>query len=100
MKSTPSFAPDVVKHADMGMIQRRDGPRLPLEPRPQILARGDVRREHLDRDRSVEPRVASFVDFAHAARAERGEDLVGTEANTGRQRHIVQLILSQGGLLL
>ena len=34
-----------------------------------------------------EPRVAGAVDLAHAARAERTGDAVGTEASAGRDRH-------------
>ena len=35
--------------------------------------------QHLDRHLAAEPRVAGPVDLAHAARAERPDDLVGSE---------------------
>ena len=44
---------------------------------------GDVRRQDLDRDRAVEPRVARLVDLAHAAGAERRHDFVGAEPAAG-----------------
>jgi hypothetical protein len=40
-------------------------------------------RQHLHCDLAAEPRVLGAVDLAHAARAERGDDLVGTEAGAG-----------------
>ena len=43
----------------------------------QSGSRGDGRRKHLDRHLAAQPRVARPVDLAHAARAERREDLVG-----------------------
>ena len=46
-----------------------------------------VLREDLDGDVAVELRVARAVDLAHAARAERREDLVGTETGSGDESH-------------
>jgi hypothetical protein len=46
----------------------------------------DVRREDLDRDVAIEAAVARVVDFAHPAGAD-GEDFVGTEPCSGRERH-------------
>ena len=42
-------------------------------------SRGESRRQRLDRDHAVEPRVAGAIDLAHAARAERRQDLVVAE---------------------
>ena len=53
--------------------------RLALEAGAHLGVRGQVRRQHLDRHVAPEPRVVGAIDLAHAARAERGEDLVGTE---------------------
>ena len=47
---------------------------------------GHVRREDLDRDRALEPRVLRLVDLAHPARADRRDDLVGAEAGAGSER--------------
>jgi hypothetical protein len=41
------------------------------------------RRQHLDRDGSIKPRIVRFVDFAHAAGANGGDDFVGAETRSG-----------------
>ena len=41
--------------------------------------------QHLDRHVALEPRVPRPVDLAHPARAERRDDLVGTEASSRRR---------------
>ena len=48
---------------------------------------GEVLRQHLDRDVALEARVARAVDLAHAAGAERRQDLVRAEAVAGREAH-------------
>jgi hypothetical protein len=55
-----------------------------LEPESARLVAGDLGKENLDRDLAAEPSVARPVDLAHAARPERGYDLVGSEARPGR----------------
>jgi hypothetical protein len=40
-------------------------------------------RQHLDRDISTEPRIASTVDFAHAAGADQRHDFVWAKTNAG-----------------
>jgi hypothetical protein len=44
-------------------------------------------RQHFDRDLTVEPRVLGTVHFAHSARANRGKDLIRTQACSSRERH-------------
>ena len=63
--------------------------RLALEALAQLLVGGQVLRQDLDGDGPLEARVPRPVDLAHPARAERREDLVGTEPGTCRQRQIV-----------
>ena len=67
-----------------GVVQRRDGAGLALEALAELRIAGDVRREHFDRNRAVEPRIASFVDFTHPAAAERRNDLIRTQTRTAR----------------
>jgi hypothetical protein len=45
-------------------------------------------REHFDGDVAAEAGVAGTIDLAHAARAERRNDFVGTELGTGRKVHV------------
>ena len=70
---------DVVDAADVGMVERRDRAGLALEACPQIGIAANVTRQDLDRDRTVQPRVAGFVDLAHPAGAERADDFIRTE---------------------
>jgi hypothetical protein len=67
---------EVVDGADIGMIERRGGARLPLE----TLDRGGVirepRREELERDVASQASVLRPIDNAHSAAAEFVEDPV------------------------
>ena len=78
---------DVVDREDVRVIQRRSGARFLLEAlKPAGIGRG-VRGKNLDRDVAPEPRVAGAIDLAHPAGAEQRKDFVGTEMDTGCQRH-------------
>src|SRR6478672_8823537 len=68
--------PDVVQSANVRMIQRGDGARLPIE------AVAELRFGDLDRYGAVQARIAGLVDFAHATRPQRLQDLVRTEFST------------------
>ena len=83
------FVTDVVQRADVRMAQRRDRARLALEPLLHLGVVSPMRRQHLDGDRSRQPRVRGFVDFAHAAGADRGDDFVGSESSARAQRHVI-----------
>ena len=78
---------DVEERADVRMIQAGDGARFAIEALAQVRAIGQVRGQDFDRDGAVEPRVASFIDLAHAARADRGEDLVGAHRFSRKDGH-------------
>src|SRR2546428_776827 len=57
-------------------------------PRPpsgacSLIARARPKSMSLAPDRGV----GGTVHFAHSSRAERGEDLIGAELETGRERH-------------
>lgn len=74
-----TFAANVVEDADVRVLERRDGAGFAFEALEDVLAPGDVRGENFEGDRAVQARVAGLVDFAHATRAERGEDFVRSE---------------------
>ena len=61
------------------MIQRGDSSCFSLETRSQGLE------VDLDRDDSPQSRIASSVDFAHAARTDQTFDFVWSETRTFRQ---------------
>ena len=76
-----AVAADVVHHADVRMGERGDGARLTLEAQPSLGIRGEIRRQDLDGDGPIEPRVAGLVDLAHAASAERRLKLIRAETS-------------------
>src|SRR5262249_1478886 len=76
---------DVVQRTDMRMLEPRDIPRLALESLAALRIRRQARREHLDRDGAVEPRVPGFEYLTHAALADEGDAFVGAEARAGRE---------------
>ena len=65
---------DIVKLADVRMVQRRYHSGFLFEARGELLLR------HFDRDRAAQPRVARLLHFAHAARADGVEEFVGADA--------------------
>src|SRR5580704_3137357 len=65
------------------MIQRRDGAGFLFETFQAFGFVGDRRREDFDGDVAAEARVARFVDFAHAARADQRHDFIRAEFSTG-----------------
>ena len=79
--------PDVVKRADVRVVQAGDRLRFAVEALLHVGVVGEVRRQHLDGDRSIQPGVGGFVDLAHAASTEGTSDFVRTEARAGGKRH-------------
>ena len=80
-----AFAAHVVERADVRMGELRDRPGLSLEPLPDLRGGGEMRRQHLDRHRTLEPGVPGPVDLAHTSRADGREDLVRAETSPGCQ---------------
>ena len=82
-----AFAAHVEDAGDARVIQRRHGPRLAFEACERFGVPGQVPRQHLDGDEPVQPRVARLPHLTHAACAERGEGLVGSELEPGPKAH-------------
>ena len=81
---------------DIGMIQRRQYFRFPLEAGEALwIARKDLR-EDLDRHIPIEPRIAGAIHLPHAADADAGDDFVRPEASAGREGH--RLFVKLAGL--
>jgi hypothetical protein len=78
---------DVVERADVRVGEARDRAGFVAEAFLTIGIGGEVGRQNLDRDRTIQPGVARFVDLAHAACPERASDLVRTESASGTERH-------------
>src|SRR5262245_14516566 len=64
---------------DVRMIERSGHARLAAEARDPLGIAGYIVRQDLDRDLTIETRVAGTIDLAHAARPQTLQDLVGPE---------------------
>jgi hypothetical protein len=67
---------DVVKNADVGMIQAGDCPRFSCKSLAQFWVTGMVIWKDLDSNDSVQTGIAGAVDLAHPASANTREDFV------------------------
>ena len=65
------------------MVDRGRGARFPDEPLPERLVPGQFGRQHLDRDRALQPGVVGAVDHGHATPA----DLLVQPVPPGGIRH-------------
>jgi hypothetical protein len=61
--------------------------RLALESRQALRVARELIRQDLQRDFAVQSGIPCAVHIAHAAGAENGNDIVGTEALTRLHRH-------------
>src|SRR6202044_2827574 len=73
---------DFVDGEDVWVIQRGDSAGFLLETLEAFGFVGDRRREDFEGDAAARARVARFVDFAHAARADQRDDFVGPKFST------------------
>ena len=71
---------DVVKNANVGVVQTGDGARLPLKSLPGFGIGGEMRGQNLDCHIAAEPRVAGAIDFSHTAGAQRCDNFVWTRS--------------------
>ena len=85
----PAFVlPQGVDRADVGMVERRGGPRLAEEPlQPDVVA-GVFRRQELQRDLPVELRIARSIDNPHAPPAQLPQHFI---TGHGRRAALRQL---------
>ena len=75
---------DAVDLRDVRMVQRGERPALRARSAPAARDRAaKSRRQDLDRDVAIEPRVARAIDLAHSAGAEQRDDVVEAEAGAG-----------------
>src|SRR5580704_553929 len=78
--------PDIVKLADIGMVQRGHCARLALKSLREFLVR------HLYGDNAAQPGVPRLVNLAHASGANLRKDLVRAKFVAGRDRHISESV--------
>ena len=82
-----AVASDVVDRADVRIVERGDGARFLFEAPARFRVRRERAGQHLHRHGPIEPRITGAIDLAHAACAERRDDLVRTETGAGLERH-------------
>jgi hypothetical protein len=68
--------PGVVERADVRMVQAGDGLCFALESVAQFGAIGEMSRKNLNGDNSIKPGITGFVNLAHSARTDSGENFV------------------------
>src|SRR5262249_15483800 len=78
---------DVVQPADVRVLELRDRLGLPFESQLQMCVVREFGRQEFHGDTAVQPCVARFVHFAHAARADRRDDLIWTQTGSGTDGH-------------
>ncbi|MNC94504.1 hypothetical protein D3C83_113750 [compost metagenome] len=70
------------------MVERGKGARLAFEADDGVAVRRDRRRQDFDRDRAAKAKVAGAIDLAHAAGADRRDDLIGADARARSEGHV------------
>jgi hypothetical protein len=78
---------DIVEGAHLPVIQMRKRLRFAFEALAELWICGEVRRQNLDGDRSLEADVFRPIHLTHAARAKRRLYLIGAESCTCAQPH-------------
>ena len=80
------------------MVDAGDHAGFALETGEPIGSGRDIGRQHLQGHVAAEPFVACAIHLSHPSRAERGENLVGTEAGTQGEWHRGNLPQGRGQL--
>jgi hypothetical protein len=76
--------PNIVQMADIWMIQRSDCLGFALK------ALRKLRGGNFDRNIAIQAWIARPIYLTHATCADKRKDLVGPQASSGRQRHVVE----------
>src|SRR5688500_518858 len=79
--------PDVIKRADVGMVQRRYDSRLAVEAQAELLIVSHSWRKDLDSHNPIKARITSSVDLSHTPGANGLDDLVWPEASPRANCH-------------
>jgi hypothetical protein len=70
---------DVEKRANVGVLQRRDGPCLAPESLAPLLAAGETGGQHLECNVAIKPGIAGTINLAHSAGSNECHDLIWTK---------------------
>ena len=82
---------DVVKNADVRMVQRGDRARLTIEALAGLRVVRHMRRQHFDGHGAAEPRVARAVNLAHSPGTNPSAELVRTDPGAFQVCHDVEV---------
>ena len=88
---------DTVDRSDVWMVQRGEDLGFALKTRQPIGIRRQRRRDDLDGDFALQPRVRRAIDLAHAAGADLRNDFVEAEPSAGCESQSVALIIRTTG---
>ena len=75
----PVVLANIVQRADVWMIERGHGACFTIEALAQLRIGGERERQHLDRHRTIESRVAGTIDLAHASGTQGGKNPVWSD---------------------
>jgi hypothetical protein len=87
---------EIVNREDVGVRKGRHRLRLAREPCETVGVTGYARRQNLDGDESIEPRVPGAIDLAHATGADRADDLIRSQLGAGASAMVAQAIVPRG----
>src|SRR5262245_28195395 len=85
---------ETMNRGDIGMIQGGEDLRFALESCEPVGIKRECVGENLERDVAIQFGIARAIHLAHSARTDGSENLVGTKASAGCQRHASRLILA------
>ena len=80
--------PDIMKHTDVGMVQRRDDLRLALETLPHLRVFRPIPGDQLDGDNTFQPGVGRSINLSHTPHANRPKNPVGTQPEPCYESHL------------
>src|ERR1700676_2103561 len=90
----------IEERADVRMVQAGDGLCFTVKTLAQFRAVGEMRGKNFDRHDAIEARIAGFVHFAHAARANLRDDFVRAKTCTGVDGHRLPPIQNRQSITL
>jgi hypothetical protein len=79
---------DVMKRADVGMVEAADRFRLTFEALAPLRIRSKLFRENLDGDFAIQTGIGRKVDLPHATGAEQPRNHIGAESFAGLKGHV------------
>ena len=87
---------EAVDVRDIRMVQGRERLRFAGEPRQPVGVAGEWVRQNLERDVTIEFRVAGAVDLPHPALADLRNDFVDAESSAGCECQVLWIIWGTG----